>query len=302
MMCAILSLLLLSISTAQHLTADKQPVLVSQNVTGNFEVHDWVLAGGNTNGDSGKMALYINADSGNIRLDYSEEARYDLRQSETEMSRYETSYMLSHHDKKIYKTKREYYSNGTEVDVFLWEHAVTMAYQCDVAELPDAEGSKYMSCVREQFSKRLFTDQYELKDSYKVPPATGPSSMANILDLYVNSNYGIHFNDEGGITEIDMSESVKSFNVLKLEETSGSWKTEYSLGKPEANNPTVFDAPVFKPDKAPGPMPPFMPQYINRDCANSPPYAEKDDPYYFIPLHMGKGLSECLSTSDQIVV
>lgn len=301
MMCAILFLLLLSTSTAQHLAADKQPVLVSQNVTGRFEVQDWWLGGGTgytPDKHSGKMALYINADSGNIRLDYSEERPYYLSDFETQMSRYETSYLLSHHDKKIYKTTREYYSNGTEVGVFTWEHAVTMAYHCDVAELPDAESSKYMSCVCAQFSKRWFTDQYELKDSYKVPPADGPSSLANLLELYVHSNYGIHFNNEGGINEIDMSESLKSFNIIKMEEKSGSWKTEYSLGKPEANDPTVFDAPVFKPDKAPGPMPPFSWQRIDRDCTKP----KSDDPFSFIPLHMGKGLSECLSTSDQIHV
>jgi len=269
-------------------TADKQPALVSQTVTGNFETHEWQLSGGNSKNHSGKMAIYINADSGNIRLDYSKEVPFWIRDYKTEMTREETSYLLSQHDKKIYYTKREYYSNGTEDDVFQLEHASTYNYDCVVADLPDAEVSKYMDCVREQFSKRWFLDQYELKDSYKVPPATGPSSMANILNLYVNSNYGIHVSDEGGITKIDMSVSDSSFNVAKLDETSGSWKTEYLLGNPEAKHPTVFNAPVFKPDEAPGAMPRYIGQGINRDC-------RQIDPKDLIPLHMGKSLSECLA-------
>jgi len=268
-------------------TADQQPALVSQTVTGNWGVNKWYRTGGNWT-SSGKMALYINADLGNIRLDISTDTQKDWetfsgRDFKTEMSRHETSHLLSQHDKKIYKLKREYYSNGTEIDVFESEHATTLSYDCEVAELPDAESSKYMGCVREQFSKRWFLDQYELKDSW-----TRKSSNEGLdfLDRYHKSNYGVHVSDEGGITEIDMSETVSNFAFAENGQT-GSWKTEYSLGNPEAKYPTVFDASVFKPDKAPAAKDRFR-QRINLDC-------QKMDPNGLIPLHMSKSLIECLT-------
>jgi len=268
-------------------TADEQPALVSQTVTGNFEANKRARNDNNWP-SSGKMALYINADSGNIRLDYSTETHWHFRDFETEMSRHETSYLLSQHDKKIYKLEREYYSNGTEIDVFQWEHATTLSYDCHVAELPDVEGSKYMGCVREQFSKRRGLDQYELKDSFRI--LRSDTALIN-FDRYSKSNYGVHVSDEGGITKMDMSKSVGkfvgAFAAPAETWTSGSWKTEYSLGNPEAKYPTVFDASVFKPDKAPAAKDRFR-QRINLEC-------QKMDPNGLIPLHMSKSLIECLT-------
>jgi len=266
-------------------TADEQPALVSQTVTGNWGVNEWWRTSTSTN-SSGKMALYINADLGNIRLDYSTETPYNYhyggRDFKTEMSRHETSHLLSQHDKKIYKLKREYYSNGTEIDVFQWEHAFTLAYDCEVAELPDAESSNYLGCVREQFSKRWFLDQYELKDSWTTKTEGG---IFNV-DSYHKSNYGVHVSDEGGITKLDMYETASKFAFVAESETTGSWKTEYSLGNPE--DPTVFDASVFKPDKAPTAIPAKRAQRINLDC-------KKTDPKSLIPWMDPKSLIECLT-------
>jgi len=264
-------------------TADEEPALVSQTVTGNWGFNKWYRSGGNRS-YSGKMALYINADLGNIRLDYSKETPYVhiRRDFKTEMSLHETSHVLSQHDKKIYKLKREYYSNGTEINVFQWEHAITLAYDCEVAELPDAESSNYLGCVREQFSKRWFLDQYELKDSWT---RKKKNSRQEFLDRHHKSNYGVHVSDEGGITKIDMSETNSNFAVAKNWAT-GSWKTEYSLGNPE--DPTVFDASVFKPDKAPTAIPARRAQRINLDC-------KKTDPKSLIPWMDPKSLIECLT-------
>jgi hypothetical protein len=272
--------------TKQTNTADKTLPFVSQTVTGKFVVHE----SGDSKNKSGTMALYINAESGNIRLDVTRDTPYFLQSPKKqedlnkEMTRDANSYLLS--GKKFYSIRRTYYSNGTKPREFQPEHATTTEYTCSVAELPGGVGSQFMDCVREQFSKRWFQDQYELKDSYKQPPATGPSALANLLDLYVKSNYGVHFGDDGGITKLDMSEETLSFDVAKLDGTSGEWETEYSLGNPEAKDPTVFDAPVLKPDEAPtitdGPNSRFSRQCFDGGLA-------------IIPLRKGENLKNCLT-------
>jgi len=268
--------------------SDNLPALVSQTVKGTFVTHDWAAGNDNSKNKSGTMALYINADLGNIRLDYAREVPYFLRDQKTEMTREETSYLVS--GKKIYGFDRTYYSNGTKDDVFQWEHSTTTKYGCSVAELPGRiiyipKGLKKMECVREQFSKRWFRDEYELKDFYKLPPATGPDAMANILHLFVKSNYGIHVSDDGGITGMDMSVQDKALAVAPLSEISGSWKTAYVLGNPEV---TKFDAPVYKPDKAPSGG------YINPDCHETDPVDQLFKGWK-IPLAIGKSFVECLA-------
>jgi len=142
-----------------------------------------------------------------------------------------------------------------------------------------------MDCVREQFSKRWFREEYELTDLYKVPPATGPSSMANIFHLFIKSNYGVHVSDDGGITGMDMSVQYRAVAVAPLSETSGSWKTAYVLGNPEV---TVFDALANEPDQAsPG-------GYINPDCNEIDP-VDLLFKGWKIPLAIGKSFVECLS-------
>lgn len=211
----------------------------------------------------------------------------------TEMSREETSYLLS--GNKIYGFDRTYYSNGTKDDVFQWERSTTTKYGCSVAELPDPAWSqtfqirRSMDCVREQFSKRWFRDEYELTDFYKAPPATGPDAMVNILHLFVKSNYGVHVSEDGGISGMDMSVQTRALAVAPLSETSGSWKTAYVLGNPEV---TVFDAPVYKPDKAP--LPGWGKGMINPDCHETDPVHQLFNGWN-IPLAIGKSFVECLS-------
>jgi len=73
-----------------------------------------------------------------------------------------------------------------------------------------------------------------------------------------------------------------------MDETSGEWETEYSLGNPEAKDPTVFDPPVLKPGEAPTITRPDGPDSrFSRQCF--------DEGLAIIPLRKGENLMNCLT-------